>query len=311
MDVRRSTHPDLLDELEQQPGPSQPADGLNPVRARRRRNGATAKPEVSPPGDTADTPAAAEGGSGESLAPEPAAPESTETAAATETPEWLSQARSADDPLESLKLLVKHVPRDQMEKDDTLRGWLGDYANQRARRMLEDQERQRADRDRQAAYDRGDLYTLGQLTAAELQTQREMLEQQRQAAANPYMQGITQFQQGLPESVQREVGGRNYDSFQAYLQAVHESAIRHGLEEEVRKREPALRKAELSSTVGSEMAPELDGGPAQAYREITDAQVAAMTLEEYDRYFDEKGRPKPGVRVSLTRGIDVRREQRR
>jgi hypothetical protein len=36
-----------------------------------------------------------------------------------------------------------------------------------------------------------------------------------------------------------------------------------------------------------------------------------MTLEEYDRYFDDKGRPRPGVRVSLTRGIDVRREQRR
>jgi hypothetical protein len=177
--------------------------------------------------------------------------------------------------------------------------------------MLEDQERQRAERARAEAYDKGDLYTLGQLTAAELQVQREMLEQQRQAASNPYLQGITQFQSGLPEAVQREVQGRNYDNFQAYLQAVHESAIRHGLEEEVRKREPALRKAELSSTVGSEMAPELDGGPAQAYREITDAQVAAMTLEEYDRYFDDKGRPRPGVRVSLTRGIDVRREQRR
>jgi len=59
------------------------------------------------------------------------------------------------------------------------------------------------------------------------------------------------------------------------------------------------------------MTPELDGGPAQAYREITDAQVAAMTLEEYDRYFDDKGRPRPGVRVQLTRGIDVRREQSR
>jgi hypothetical protein len=308
MDLRRSTHPDLLDELEQQPSPSPPADGLNPVRARRRRNGATAKPEVSPPGDTADTPAAEEGGSGESLAPEPATPES---AAAPELPEWLSQARAAADPLESLRLLVKNVPRDEMEKDDTLRGWLGDYANQRARKMLEEQERARQDRARQEAYDKGDLYTLGQLEATNLQQQRQALEAQTRAELDPYLVAVRNFQANLPEPVQLEVQGKNYDSFGAYLSAVQSAAIRHGVSEEVKKRSGALEKAELSTTVGSEMSPELDGGPAQAYREITDAQVAAMTLEEYDRYFDDKGRPKPGVRVSLTRGIDVRREQRR
>jgi len=107
--------------------------------------------------------------------------------------------------------------------------------------------------------------------------------------------------------VQREVQGKNYDSFGAYLSAVQDAAIRHGVSEEVKKRSGALEKAELSATVGSEQSPELDGGPAQAYREITDAQVAAMTLEEYDRHFDEKGRPRPGVRVRLERGIDVRR----
>jgi len=306
MDVRRSTHPDLLDELEQvqppQSSESQPTNGS--VRARRRRNGATAQPEPSPPGDSEAPVAEEEHGSEEEVSPssEPAAPE---------IPEWLTSARAAEDPREMLRLLVKNVPRDEMEQDDTLRGWLGDYANQRARRMLEEQDRQRAERARSEAYDKGDLYTLGQLTAADLQQQRELAQQQYQATQNPYMQGITQFQAGLPDAVQREVQGRNYDNFQAYLQAVHESAIRHGLEEEVRKREPALRKAELSTTVGEESSPELDGGPAQAYREITDAQVAAMTLEEYDRYFDDKGRPRPGVRVSLTRGIDVRREQRR
>jgi hypothetical protein len=210
-----------------------------------------------------------------------------------------------------LALLLKNIPREEMDKDDTIRGWLGDAAQQRARRMLEDQERQRKDTERLQAYERGDLYTLGQLDATNIQTQRQAAEQQIQAAANPYMAGIRTFQSGLPEAVQLEVQGRNYESFGAYLSAVQDAAIRHGVQEEVKKRSTALQKAELNSTVGGEMSPELDGGPAQTYREITDAQVAAMTLEEYDRYFDDKGRPRPGVRVRLERGIDVRREQRR
>jgi len=219
--------------------------------------------------------------------------------------------RAVDDPKEILALVTRNVSREDLARDEIVSGLIGGFGETRARKILEDQERQRTERARAEAYDKGDLYTLGQLTAADLQAQRELLEQQRQATANPYMIGITQFQQGLPEAVQREVQGKNYDNFQAYLQAVHESRLRHELEDEVRKREPALRKAELSATVGSEMTPELEGGPAQAYREITDAQVSAMTLEEYDHYFDDKSRPRPGVRVSLTRGIDVRREQRR
>jgi len=206
-----------------------------------------------------------------------------------------------------LKLLVKNVPRDEMEQDDTLRGWLGDYANQRARKMLEEQARQQQEQQRQQAYDRGDLYALGQLTAADLQAQRAALQAQSETAVNPYMVGIRNFQAALPEDVQREVQDKHYDSFGAYLTAVQDAAIRHGVQAEVSKRTAALQKAELSSTVGSEQSPELDGGPAQAYREITDAQVAAMTLEEYDRYFDEKGRPRAGVRVRLERGIDVSR----
>jgi len=228
-------------------------------------------------------------------------------------PEWLASARASDDPREMLRLLVKNVPRDQMEQDDTLRGWLGEYANTRARKMLEDQDRQRAERERAAAYERGDLYALGQLSAADLQAQRQLTEQQAQAALNPYMQGISRWQSTLPEAVQREIQGRNYDTFEAYLQAAYESATRHGLAEEVRKREPALRKAELSSTVGGEMTPELDAGPArEGSREITGAQVGAMSLEEYMQRFDEKGRPKPGWDyVQTERDIDVRREQRR
>jgi len=226
-------------------------------------------------------------------------------------PEWLGQLRAATDPDEIIGLVTKNVDRDLLMKNEILSAVLGNMSNKRAQDLLRQQDQQRQERDRQAAYERGDLYALGQLTAAELQQQRAALEAQTQATLNPYMQDVTEFQRALPEDVQKRVQGKQYDSFGAYLQAVHEARLQYDVEQEVKKREPALKKAELSQSVGSEMTPELDGGPAQQYREITDAQVASMTLEEYDRYFDDKGRPKPGVRVRLERGIDVRREQRR
>jgi len=305
INLERSIHPDLLEEtLEQAEQASSP-----PKRARRGPR--TPPPESPPPG--AQDSAGAESDSGEDGVATAPSPEPAPAA-----PEWLQAANETQDPVQKLALLLKNIPREEMERDDTVRGWLGDAAQQRARRMLEDQQRQQQERERQQAYERGDLYALGQLTAADLQQQRAQLEAQAQAALNPYMNAITAFQRTLPEAVQKDVQGRTFapggtpaEGFQAYLQAVHEAAIRHGLEEEVKKREPALRKAELNSTVGDEQTPELDGGPAQAYREITDAQVAAMTLEEFDRYFDDKGRPRPGVRVKIERGIDVRREQRR
>lgn len=300
INLERSIHPDLLEET------LADAEAASISPTPRRRRGSHAPPsDPSPPGAQTD---GVEGGSGEaSVTPsEPAAPE------------WLTAVTEAQDPLQKLALLLKNIPRDDLEKDDTIKGWLGAAADRRARRMLLEAEEQRLDRDRQQAYDRGDLYTLGQLDAATIQARRQELEQQVQAQNNPYRQAIAAFQQGLPEAVQRDVQGKTYgagkseaEGFQEYLQAVHESALSHGLADEVRKRENGFRKAELNGTVGSEMTPELDGGPAQSVREITDAQVAAMTLEEFDRFFDDKGRPRPGVRVRLERGIDVRREQRR
>jgi len=307
--TNRGVHPDLLDELEVPPAPEANGWGKNgksrPARTRRAAQETT----VSPPGDDAAPLAPdAEGGSDEarvSPSPEPAAP------AVPEVPEWLTTLRSTSDQDEMIGLLAKHVDREALMKNETFAAIIGNMSTKRAQDLMRQQDQQRLERERQAAYDRGDLYTLGQMTAADLQAQRQQLEQQTQAALNPYMTDITAFQAALPESVQREVQGKHYDSYGAYLQAVHEARLKYALEDELKRREPALKKAELSTTVGSEMAPELDGGPAQQYREITDAQVAAMTLEEYDRYFDDKGRPRPGVRVRLERGIDVRREQRR
>ena len=300
----RGIHPDLLDELES-PQPAPDSSTANGATSRSRSRRRATEPAAPPPG-ASEAPVADEGGS-DALGDTPPPPEP----APADVPEWLGQLRSATDPDEIIGLVTKNVDRDVLMKNEILSAVLGNMSNKRAQDLLRQQDQQRQDRDRQAAYERGDLYALGQLSAAELQQQRAALEAQTQAALNPYMHDVTEFQRALPEDVQKRVQGKQYDSFGAYLQAVHEARLQYDVEAEVKKREPALRKAELSSTVGTEMTPELDGGPAQQYREITDAQVASMTLEEYDRYFDDKGRPKPGVRVRLERGIDVRREQRR
>jgi len=312
MDIRRSTHPDLLDELEASPPVPEPQANGNGRQRRGRRTSEPAVSEELPPtpleaaGPTSDVPETE--GSAEGAAHTPAEPT---------VPEWLDRLKASSDPKEMLALLTKNMPNEDLIKDEYLQGYIGNRIKWGIRDTLAEQERQRTEKQRSEAYERGDLYALGQMSAADLEAQRQALAEQSQAALNPYLQAITAFQSTLPEAVQRDVQGRTYapggtptEGFAAYLQAVHESALRHGLEDEVRKREPALRKAELSTTVGSEQSPELDGGPAQAYREITDAQVAAMTLEEYDRYFDDKGRPKPGVRVRLERGIDIRAQQR-
>jgi hypothetical protein len=302
VDVTRSIHPDLLDEYQDQMQLAAGATAEMPPTAKRQRRGrgATAQSAASTPGaeqapelPPLEAPVAPTDGSGDGAVLPPD----------TAEPEWLKQLRATSDPKEIVALVTRNVPREDLSRDDVLAGLIGDLGNKRARQMLEDQERQRQERARQEAYEKGDLYTLGQLEATNLQQQR----QSAQAQNDPYLVAVRNFQAGLPEEVQREVQGKNYDSFGAYLSAVQDAAIRHGVSEEVKKRSGALEKAELSATVGSEQSPELDGGPAQAYREITDAQVAAMTLEEYDRHFDEKGRPRPGVRVRLERGIDVRR----
>jgi len=301
MDLSRSIHPDLLEEYEQ----AQAAPPAETPKRQRRGRGAAVAADVSPPGDaptSEPTTAAPTEGSEETAASEPTAP--TPSAA----PEWLAQLKATSEPREMLALLTRNMAREDLSRDDVLAGLIGDLGNRRARQMLEDADRQRADRARADAYDKGDLYTLGQLTAAELQAQR----QQSQAARDPYMVAIHNFQAALPEAVQLEVQGKNYDSFGAYLSAVQDAAIRHGVQEEVKKRSSAIDKANLSQTVGSEPSPELDGGPALRTREITGAQVAAMTLEEYDRYFDEKNRPRAGVIYRPSdRDIDVRHESSR
>lgn len=200
-------------------------------------------------------------------------------------------------------------------RNDIVSGHVGQIVRQHrereAREAIEQQKRE--------ALANADFYGLGQLTAPEIQQQ---VEQSTNAQAGaPFMQGVELFQRALPVEVQTEVQGRAYGTGKSYaegvaeyLGAVYQAALRHGreqdFEQELKRREPALRKAWLSEANGSQPVPELDGGRAASVREITDEQVGRMTMSEYDTYFDERGQPRPGTRVRLTRAVNLREQMR-
>jgi hypothetical protein len=285
----RGIHPDLIDE--------------QPSRARAASPPASAPSEPSAPAEP--PPESAADASSTSAA---------ETATAPAAPEWFSKVREAADPASAFRTLAQNLTREDLANDRALAGVFGEYVNKRAQALLAEKEKQATEQRRREAAQKGDLYTLGELAAP------EVLERVRaeasQSAIGPFMEGVTRFQNGLPAEVQARVAGRDWpgntpgEQVQAYLEAVYEAALSHGLstavDKEIKKREPALRKAWLSETNGTAMSPELGSGPPLGVREITDEQIARMSNEEYDTYFDPKGRPKAGVSVRYTRAIPIR-----
>lgn len=222
----------------------------------------------------------------------------------------MAEWKAAETPEAAFAILTKNLPKDQLEKDPTLQGWIGDVAQRRARAQAEQAQKDAEAAAKLDAARRGDLYRLGQLTQPEMQQQLEA-----QARNNdPMMLQVIEFQKTLPPEVQNEIQGKTYDSFGSYIQATVEAATRHGREQyfdqTYKEREPALRKAWLSQTNGDQQVPELEGGTASSVREITDEQLARMSLAETDLVLDEYGQPRPGVRLRLTRGINLRSQQR-
>jgi hypothetical protein len=299
----RGIHPDLLDEEKAQPvveeGP--------PTRRRRSKPSASAdeaSSEVAPTSPQEAPPAAAE------EAQEEAQPPAEDTA-------WLDEARAESDPEKMLAILTRHLPKDRIARDSVLAGFIGDRVQHGIRDTLARQEQERLAKQRQEAYQRGDLYTLGQFSAQDLQAQAEAQQRQAELQVSPFMTAVRKWQEKLPPAVQAEVSGKTFapegtleDGFLAYLDAVKEAAVKHGFDEEIKKREPALRKALLSQTVGSESTPELESGRSNYVREITDEEIGAMSLQEYNEHFDERGLPKKGVEIRYTRAIDPRTQQR-
>ena len=298
----RGFHPDLIEEevaAREAPPPEPP-----PAKPGRGRGRAPGKPSAEPPDPEA--PAEAE------LLP-PELPASAEPPPSP--PEWLQQVREASDPQVILAALFKNVPAEELEKHDQISGWISRMGDRRARAMLQQAEQERLEQQKREAAARGDLYSLGELVAPEVQARQQQQSAAQQAA--PFLDGVVAFQSKLPAEVQQQIQGKTFgvgksyaEGVSEYLEAVAGAAISHRLndavEHEIKRREPALRKAWLSETNGTGPTPELDGGPAPSSREITDEQIAAMTLEEYSAHFDESGRPKPGTRVRLTRGIPLR-----
>jgi hypothetical protein len=295
IDFSRATHPDLTPEgdLRDEVAPEPTVGGEGAPAAPRQA------PEASPP----------------AAAPAPTDAEPGPAAEAEGEPEWLQHIRTSKDPKEILAALTKNMSRDEVVRDPTLAGLIGDLGQKRAKQLLEEQSAARIEHEKRQALARGDTYRLGELTAPEVQ--RQVQQSQAAESTAPFMEGVARWQAKLPEEVQRQIQGRQYgaggsyaDGVEQYLEAVADAMISHRLnervEQEIKHREPALRKAWLGETNGAEPSPERTNGHAAGVREITDEQIDQMSLEEYDRYFDEAGRPKAGVVHRPTRGQPIR-----
>ena len=95
-----------------------------------------------------------------------------------------------------------------------------------------------------------------------------------EAQRGAFMARLSAEQLNLPRSVQESVAGREYpgDAYQGYREYLADIGL-------LRQNEPGL---------------------------FTAADVDRMSLEEYDRHFDERGQPRPGVAYEFgSRDVDV------
>jgi hypothetical protein len=289
-DWEKSVHPDLVDDepVEESSSTGASARAAKPQRAEV----GDSVPSNNEPQQQSDSPEAstspAEGESDKPL------------------PDWFSQVRDAKDPTEALRSILKNVPYDQLEKDEVFSGLVGNVADRRVKALQAKQERDAQEKAKLDAAANNDLYTLGEMTQRELQQQ--LASQQAAQAAVPFMDGVTLFQKSRDPAVQREVSGKTFGAGKSHAEGVAEylsSVVDTTVELELKKRESALRKSMMNEINGDEPVPERDSGTPGRVREVTDEQIAAMSLKEYEALFDENGRPKPGVRHRSTRGIPV------
>ena len=299
-DWDKNVHPDLVEDATAPASDDAQTDGAVPSARSRGRS----REEVSAP--SSDRPA-------EALAGE-AAPDERDDSPPTEgaaEPDlaWFDAVREAKDPSEALKLLAKNLPREQFEKDEVVSGLIGQIGDRRARELQARQAREAQEQAKLEAARNNDLYTLGELTQRELQGQ--IASQQAAQAAGPFMDGVFAFQKQLPETIQREISGKAFGQGKTYAEGVAEYmayVVDRAVKLEQGKRESALRKSVMNEINGDEPVPERESGTPGRVREVTDEQIANMSLREYEALFDENGRPKPGVRHRSTRGIPIRQQ---
>jgi len=292
----RGVHPDLVEEVAAERETTAAPEAQN---AGGRRRASRAQATNPPPLPESGTEPGSSGGEG------PSTPSDSGEGGRTDE-DWREAWARAESPEQAFALLAKNLPTELLEKDERLSGIIGSRSDTRARDILRQQERDRLEQAKRDAAAQNDLYTLGELAQREYQQQGLQASQQDQYA--PMMDVITRFQQTLPEDIQRQVAGKTFgegrpwgEGLQEYLTYLVDSATEHRL----RERESALRKAILSEVNGSEPVPEREGGTPARVRVVTDEQVDAMSLREYDALFDENGHPRPGVQHRSTRGIPL------
>ena len=289
----RGIHPDLIEEVAQERDDAV-AQEVAQGRGSSRRGRA---PRPSPP--TGETDGRAEGSVQPSESPDQGDDNQVD---------WREAYRQAESPEEAFKLLAKNLPSDVLSKDETLSGFIGSRADQRARDLIRQQQRDAEEQRKREAAANNDLYTLGELAQKEYLQQAQQNDQVGQL--QPLMDVITRFQQTLPESVQHDVAGKTFGEGKPWNEGLQEYLsylVDQSTELRLKERESALRKSILSEVNGNEPVPEREGGTPARVRVVTDEQVAAMSLREYDALFDENGHPRPGVQHRSTRGIPIQR----
>ena len=160
-------------------------------------------------------------------------------------PEWMRAVREAKGAPDALATILKNVPLEELQKHPQISGWIGNMAQRTAQQQAIQKQIEEAEREKAAAWQRGDYYRLGELSAPELE-QRAQQAQQAQAS-EPFMRSVTEYQKGLPEAVQLEIQGKNYASMADYLKAAHEATVRYEVDQrvqdEIKKRQPALERS--------------------------------------------------------------------
>jgi hypothetical protein len=300
----RGVHPDLLEEViaerEAQAPPQEvhTAEGGRRTRAARR----SAPPSASPPSEPTSGEPEADGEAPTSSSPaEGVSPDQGDDGSSAE---WFAAVREAASPAEAFRLLAKGIPLEEIEKDEVFSGKIGALVNRRLVERERQQQRDALERQKREAAANQDYYTLGEISARDYQ--QELQAQQAAQQSAPFMEQVANFQRGLPEHVQKRVSGQQFDSVEHYLKVLTDEAVRLGMEQELQKRESALRKSVLSEVNGDEPVPERENGTPNRVREVTDEMIRDMPLGEYEALFDEYGRPRQGVRHRSTRGIPIR-----
>jgi hypothetical protein len=227
-----------------------------------------------------------------------------------------------------------------LRKNSRLMGVLGEQgrrdtearARELASQMVQDQyQRERAERSRQEVLAKarsGDYYAIGEQAA------RDALQQDQQASVDQFTrraesqtyqkvqsaleewastqpeevnQRAAERMGELPEGTPWEQGFRKWLDAYVQVRAEHLAAQPETRQRAERELTPAVKARVLAEMNGKEPTADSGSGRPQRVRKITDEDIARMDLDEYMQVWDvDKGRPKPGVQYTPTRGIDPR-----